>query len=150
MRHLIIRYIRPFSRPITAPEHASSPGESLRICLSSRHYPFISIKGKLSLTVEDEIEHRQDIELYVRESLVPEDDSPQMNDLRGLICLKSQRIFLWVVLVVQMLNKMNDKGDGRVGMRHRLDNTPGNLDGLFTKILEQSSENVEECTVLLQ
>jgi len=130
--------------------HASSPGESLRICLSSRHYPFISIKGKLSLTVEDETEHRHDIELYVRESLMPEDDSPQTNELRELVCLKSQRIFLWVVLVVQMLNKTNDQGDGRVGMRRRLDNTPGNLDGLFTKILEQSSENIEECTVLLQ
>ncbi|KAK5089797.1 hypothetical protein LTR70_006171 [Exophiala xenobiotica] len=130
--------------------HASSPGESLRICLSSRHYPFISIKGKLSLTVEDETEHRHDIELYVRESLVPEDDSSPMDELRELICHKSQRIFLWVVLVVRMLNKMSDKGSGWLGMRRRLDDTPGNLDGLFTKILEQSSENIEECTVLLQ
>lgn len=47
---------------------------TLRICLSSRHYPHITIKKGLSLIVERQREHDQDIEVYVQDKLIAVDD----------------------------------------------------------------------------
>lgn len=45
-------------------------GIELRICLSSRHYPTISIRKCLQLVVEEIQEHDDDIKLYLRDRLI--------------------------------------------------------------------------------
>ena len=61
--------------------HSESSFMRPRICLSSRHYPHISIEGALSLTIEHQPEHQQDIGKYVQQNFVSE-DTPQMVALR--------------------------------------------------------------------
>ena len=43
-----------------------SSSASVNICLSSRHYPYINIRNGISLIVEDQQVHDQDIIKYVR------------------------------------------------------------------------------------
>ncbi|KAK5941082.1 hypothetical protein PMZ80_006359 [Knufia obscura] len=130
---------------MVAPVH----GPPLRICLSSRHYPHISIEKGLSLVVEDEAAHANDFRIYVYHK-VTGNDSEQINNLREEICSKSLGIFLWVVLVVRILNKVSDHGLGLDAMRTRLHEIPVGLDGLFAEILAKNPDEMNNCVAVLQ
>ncbi|KAK3299614.1 uncharacterized protein B0H64DRAFT_102714 [Chaetomium fimeti] len=75
-------------------------GFSLRICLSSRHYPYVSMRKTLELTVEASEEHDRDIATYIARKLKGHDD-----DLEAKVWDRAGGIFLWVVIVVSQLNK---------------------------------------------
>ena len=128
--------------------HIRPSGHVLRICLSSRHYPHISIERGITLVVEDQTEHDRDIEIYVRRKLAPK--SIEMDELCEEVCRKSSKIFLWVILVVSMLKKIQDHGGGLHAMRNRLDQIPEDLNGLFDEILNKNSDEIENCVLLLQ
>ena len=98
-------------------------GTLLRICLSSRHYPHISIRKGLSLIIEHQNGQRDDISRYVRLRLIG-DEGHRMEELRDKVCQKSSRVFLWVVLVIPMLNKLYDRGQV-AAMETRLKEIPG-------------------------
>ncbi|KAJ9650855.1 hypothetical protein H2198_009842, partial [Neophaeococcomyces mojaviensis] len=126
-----------------------NPSFNLRICLSSRHYPHISIKKGLSLVVEKQPEHDRDIDMYVRQKLTGF-ESGEKDELRVEVCRKSASIFLWVVLVVSMLNEIDDRGTLLIDMRARLDTIPEDLNDLFAEILTKSNYDIEVCIALLQ
>ena len=67
----------------------------LQICLSSRHYPHISIEKGLSLVVEEQHEHGQDIDTYIRQKLIGS-NGENKDELSAEIRHKSASIFLWV------------------------------------------------------
>ena len=120
----------------------------LKICLSSRHYPHISIKKGISFVVEKEPGHTDDIATYVSTQLQGDRDS-RMQDLREKICNKAFGVFLWVVLVIPILNKLYD--DGEVDeMNERLERIPKKLDDLFADILKKDTENMDKSVLLLQ
>lgn len=106
--------------------HSKSSVMRPRICLSSRHYPQISIRKSLSLTVEHQPEHQQDIKTYVQQNFSGL-DSPQMKGLQEKVCLKADGIFLWVIFVVRMLKKVYDRGEGISVMLKLLEKTPQRL-----------------------
>ena len=122
---------------------------SLNVCLSSRHYPYISIRRGISLTVEDQRGHDEDIIAYVDDKLSSENGSPQMEELKSDICEKSSGVFLWVVLVVQILRKTFDHGQVHA-MRKRLREIPPELGGLFADILTRDVENKDRSILILQ
>jgi len=132
-------------------ERALEPDSSckLRICLSSRHYPHISINKGLSLVVEEQPAHGRDIETYIRQKLIGSDGEDKI-ELRTEIRHKSASIFLWVVLVVDMLNKIRDDGGSLKDMRARLDTIPGDLNKLFKEILAKNIHGVEASVALFQ
>jgi len=76
---------------------------SIDICFSSRHYPHITIKKGTELTLEDEIGHKEDIQLYIAAKLRLK-NTKAAQTLQAEILEKSSLIFLWVVLVVDILN----------------------------------------------
>jgi hypothetical protein len=78
---------------------------TLNICLSSRHYPYIQMKKRLELAVEKKWEHDHNIALYVRDKLMTRDEEI----IRGVL-VKASSTFMWVVLVVRMLNIAYDEG----------------------------------------
>jgi ankyrin repeat protein len=123
-------------------------GTSLRICLSSRHYPHISIRKGLSLVMEHQDGQRDDIHMYVRLRLIG-DEGRRMEGLRDKVCQKSSRVFLWVVLVIPMLNKLYDRGQV-AAMETRLKEVPDSLDGLFAEILARNAEDIDSSVLLLQ
>lgn len=71
-------------------QYATASSRLLRICLSSRHYLHISIEKSLSLIAEDQIGHKQDIELYIRNELAG-GNSPQTDHLRWEILDRSRK-----------------------------------------------------------
>ncbi|KAJ9655410.1 hypothetical protein H2198_005714 [Neophaeococcomyces mojaviensis] len=129
--------------------HAADSNRNLRICLSSRHYPHISIPRGLSLTIEDEAEHDADIHLYIRKKLVKA-STPKMQVLCEKLYKKSAHVFLWIVLVIPMLNGVHSDGGTTNDTIARLNEISADLDGLFADILARTSKDVGECVCLLQ
>ena len=121
----------------------------IQICLSSRHYPHISIGRGLSLVVEDQPGQRRGIETYITKRLTCL-DGPEKDDLLVKILNKSARVFLWVVLVVEMLNKLDDYGAPLSDMTARLETIPAGLNELFREILMKSDYGIETSILFFQ
>jgi hypothetical protein len=120
----------------------------LRVCFSSRHYPTITIEKGVELILEGQEGHQQDIANYLHSELKA-GRSRLVDQIIDEILERASGIFLWVVLVVQMLNKEFDRG--RIhALRKRLDEIPNGLDELFQDILTRDSQNMEELILCLQ
>ncbi|KAL6887401.1 ankyrin [Trichoderma longibrachiatum] len=136
----MIRFFENVGESITA--------GTFRACFSSRHYPHITISKGLSLVLEGQEGHAQDITSYIdselkigREALAAQ--------LRTELREKAGGIFIWVVLVVGILNKQYDSG--RVNdLRKRLHEIPGDLHELFRDILTRDSQNTNQLLLCVQ
>ncbi|CAI7624644.1 unnamed protein product, partial [Penicillium pancosmium] len=107
-----------------------------RICFSSRHYPYISIKQGVRLTLEDQSGHAEDLEMYVSSHL-----HFKNTELQSQLLDKAAGVFMWVVLVVDILNKEYRRGG--MALRKRLNELPSGLSQLFKDILKRDDENME-------
>lgn len=122
----------------------------LRICLSSRHYPSVVIQKGIEITLEDEIGHVEDIKQYIKSKLRL-GKVKQAESLRSEILEKSSRIFLWVVLVLDILN--SEYPESSISMkkiRERLEEIPPKLNDLFEMILTRDGENLERLQACLK
>ncbi|TGO14098.1 hypothetical protein BTUL_0058g00230 [Botrytis tulipae] len=123
---------------------------SLQICFSSRHYPTIVIQKGMELTLEDEIGHMDDIQNYIKSKLRL-GKSKQAEALRSEILQKSSGIFLWVVLVLDILNSEYTSGSISIKkISERLNEIPPGLNDLFEMILKRDGENLEELQLCLK
>ncbi|KAJ4129805.1 hypothetical protein NW768_006775 [Fusarium equiseti] len=118
----------------------------LRICFSSRHYPYIDIERGMRLTVEDQDGHSGDLESYIESNLRIKDPD-LVAELQKKMLVKASGVFLWVVLVVDVLNHENRRG--RLNLRKRLEQVPNGLSELFKDILRRDSTNAEELQLCL-
>lgn len=121
----------------------------LRVCFSSRHYPHIAIGKGLSVVIEDQIEHRQDIELYIRERLAGGNDH-QALDLQQKLCNRAGGIFLWVVLVIPILNRSFDQGMCMTDMVSELEKIPEDLYNVFHQIMSRDNQDMNESIILFR
>lgn len=121
----------------------------LRVCLSSRHYPHITVSKSRSLIVENQLGHGRDIDLYIRSQL-PGNHSPRIDNLRRMIRRQSAGVFLWVVLVVRLLTKAYDQGRDTATMLRQLTTIPPDLHNTFAQILPKDPDDFNECITLLQ
>jgi hypothetical protein len=129
-------------------ERAAETKTRLHICFSSRHYPTILIQRGFELILEDENEHAVDITRYINSNLRLI-NSNQAEALRTEILEKSAGIFLWVALVILILNK--EYGKGHVSaLRDRLKAIPPGLDELFEMILTRDCEEMPELRLCTQ
>jgi ankyrin repeat domain-containing protein 50 len=124
-------------------ENAKQSDSNLRICLSSRHYPYIDTKKKIELVVEQQAEHDQDIFKYVQSKL-----KVTNMDIQRRILKKAQHIFIWVVLVVELLNIEFTKGKIKA-MWKKLNEIPSDLDELFSRLLEKEDSEDDKKTAIL-
>ncbi|RVD80112.1 uncharacterized protein DFL_008019 [Arthrobotrys flagrans] len=85
-------------------QFAVSAGIQLHVCFSSRHYPHITINKGRELILEGQEGHSHDIANYLNSELKA-GRSKRIEEIRAEILEKASGIFLWVVLVVQILNK---------------------------------------------
>ncbi|KAI1427710.1 ankyrin [Xylaria sp. FL1777] len=121
---------------------------NIRVCFSSRHYPHVTMSHGLQLVLEDEDDHSDDIRQYIHSQLRI-DNNGQRQKIEDEIFDRSSRIFLWAALVVDILNKENDKG-GDVSVRKRLRQIPQGLNDLFQDILTRDNENMKEMILCIQ
>ncbi|KAF1951903.1 HET-domain-containing protein [Byssothecium circinans] len=129
-------------------ELSVSAGIRFQTCFSSRHYPHITIQKGLSLVLEGQEGHSQDITNYL-ESELKIGKSKIAQQIRSELQEKASGVFMWVVLVVGILNKEHDRG--RIyGLRRRLQEIPGDLHKLFRDILTRDSHNRDELVLCIQ
>ncbi len=141
IRDLVV-FLEELGRPT-----ASSP-INFRVCLSSRHYPHISISNGIEMTLEGQEGHDQDISDFLCSELKAGRGTVS-EAIKDEILNRSSGVFLWVALVVQILNKEYDHG--RVhALRKRLKEIPDGLDRLFEDILTRDNAHFEELILCLQ
>ncbi|KAF4216177.1 hypothetical protein CNMCM5878_007386 [Aspergillus fumigatiaffinis] len=129
-------------------ELAVDAGVHFRVLFSSRHYPYITIKRGLELILEGQPGHIQDITDYVNSELKIGHSNHAMQ-IRGELQKKASEVFMWVFLVVGILNKEYDRG--RVhALQQILHRIPGDLHELFRDILTRDSHNRNELLLCIQ
>ncbi|KAK3371664.1 hypothetical protein B0T24DRAFT_530253, partial [Lasiosphaeria ovina] len=129
-------------------ERAAGKRIRLRICFSSRHYPFIELRCGFEVILENQDEHSEDIARYISSKLRLS-KSKQAQNFRNELLVKSAGIFLWVALVISMLNKTS--AGGRVDQLQKcLSTIPMGLDNLFDMILARDDEDMDELRFCIQ
>jgi ankyrin repeat protein len=129
-------------------ELTASSEIQFQICLSSRHYPHITIEKGIDLVLEGQEGHSQDITNYIQNELKI-GKSKQAQQIYTELQQKASGIFMWVVLVVGILNREHDRG--RIhALRQRLQEIPGDLHKLFRDILTRNSYNKKELLLCIQ
>ncbi|XP_014553834.1 hypothetical protein COCVIDRAFT_28984 [Bipolaris victoriae FI3] len=119
-----------------------------QVCFSSRHYPHITIENGLELVLEGHEGHSQDITHYI-ETELRIGKSKTAQQVRAELQQKASGIFMWVVLVVGILNKEFD--DGQVyALRKKLKAIPGDLHKLFRDILTRDEHNKDRLVLCIQ
>ncbi len=122
----------------------------MQICFSSRHYPTVVIQKGIEIILEDEIGHKEDIKQYIKSKLRL-GRSKHAEPLRSEILEKSSRIFLWVVLVLDILNSEYPNSSVSINnIRERLKEIPPKLTDLFEMILTRDGENLERLQLCLK
>ncbi|KAI1845981.1 hypothetical protein JX265_014054, partial [Neoarthrinium moseri] len=116
----------------------------LRICLSSCHHPRIKMNKHLELTVEEIPDHETDIAKYLGGELRVRD-----TDMEAEIRKRANGLFLWVVIVVSLLNKAYDEGQVEA-MRATLKKIPSDLERLSLSISSKKASGRAEALVILQ
>ena len=129
---------------------AASERLHLHVCFSSRHYPEITIKRGLSLALETQEGHTHDITNYV-ESELKIGQTPVAQKVRRDLQAMASDVFMWVVLVVDILNQEFDRGRTSLKqMERRLREIPTDLHTLFRDILTRDTRNPEELILCIQ
>lgn len=108
--------------------------QSLNICFASRHYPRISIQRCEGLILEHVENHDHDILEYVLRELrfnTEQEKARLVQQITG----KAHGVFMWVVLVVRILNKQFDRGASPRQLLASIDTLPGALDSLIGNII---------------
>lgn len=114
---------------------ASKKNVKLFTCFSSRHYPSISVKAGLTLTLEDQNGHNRDLEEYVRHQLnIGQGENAR--EIRAALLQKAAGVFMCVILVVTILNKEHQRG--RIfAVKKRLEEIPPQVERTVQKDIEE-------------
>lgn len=132
----------------TLGDEASQIENRLCICLSSRHYPYIHIRHGKQLVLEDQPDHGKDLERYVQGRLKL--GKPALiREITNQMLHKAAGVFMWAVLVVDILNKEFEKG--RIfAVKARLQQIPDQLSELFKDMLRRDNDNMAELLLCIQ
>lgn len=114
----------------------------LQICFASRHYPQITIEKVISLDIVSQEGHNQDIMAFVKRNLQIGYDQ-NAREVHTRLIEKASGVFMWVVLVVRILQKVFDKGH-KHELKDRLKKTPEDLNALFYDILTRDGDRQNE------
>ncbi|KAF2734985.1 hypothetical protein EJ04DRAFT_224485 [Polyplosphaeria fusca] len=129
-------------------EIAVSINIRFQVCFSSRHYPHITIQNGLELVLEGQEGHTQDIANYIKTKLKIGRTKLALQ-IRTELQEKASGIFMWVVLVVRILNKQSDGGQVHT-LRQKLQEIPSDLHELFRDILTRDAQNKERLVLCIQ
>lgn len=133
-------------------EDISVEGEGiLSLCLASRHYPSIAIRNGVRLNLDHEAGHLDDLNWYIAQQLHIEGEGARAYEIYEQVRRKANGVFLWVVLVVNILNK--EIRHGRMFMeklQKRLEGIPAGLSALFQDTVQRDNEEMEEFLLCVQ
>jgi ankyrin repeat protein len=118
----------------------------LYVCFASRHYPVIKVPPNLQLVLEEVDEHKQDLSTYIEKLDL---EGKELAQMQRDIVAKANGIFLWVVLVVKILQKDVQRARFHA-MQSRLREIPEGLPELFKTIILRDNEHKEEFLLCLR
>jgi ankyrin repeat protein len=124
-----------------------------RVCFSSRHYPQVTMMKCQPMILDGQEGHEDDIARYVRSKLKVELNAPGDNtaeEVRIAVQAKAKGIFMWVVLVVRILNEESDRGSDNAKLRECLGQIPAELHNLFQDILQRGIHDNKYLLPILQ
>jgi hypothetical protein len=110
------------------------------VCLSSRHYPNLRSSKSIELMLESQDGHDKDIQQYIQRRLMIDGEALKRN-LVDLIESKACGVFLWVVLVVALVNQ-DDRNGNAAEIYHHFDQIPTELSELFNELIERGTKRV--------
>ncbi|KAM0723139.1 hypothetical protein Q7P37_001339 [Cladosporium fusiforme] len=119
---------------------ATSKAIDFHICFSSRHYPYVNIEKCQHFILDGQEGHQQDIASYVETKL--RGKGKKVGTTKAAVQEKAHGVFLWAVLVVQILNKEIDRGNIH-NLQRRLAEIPAGLHELFQDILNRDAQDNE-------
>lgn len=108
-------------------------GTKFHVCFASRHYPHITIERSENLVLEDQDGHKADIFSYIKKKLKISNKALK-GEMSKQIEDRASGVFLWVVLVVSILNDECSRGNVQM-IRNRLKEIPTGLTDLIQDIL---------------
>ncbi|KAK1596699.1 LOW QUALITY PROTEIN: uncharacterized protein LY79DRAFT_647661 [Colletotrichum navitas] len=101
----------------------------------------IELQGGIKLTLEDQKGHTEDLDSYVSSRLRIHNRELE-EELRPKLIGKASGVFLWVVLVVDVLNK--EYAPGGIALRKRLAEMPSGLHDLFKDMLGRDNTDRDQ------
>ncbi|TGJ79046.1 hypothetical protein E0Z10_g9716 [Xylaria hypoxylon] len=119
------------------------------VFLTSRHYPHITISTGIHLTLDGQEGHTQDLVAYI-DNMSAFGSTGRSENLKREIREKASGVFMWVVIVVEILNKEYDEGRSILRLEKSLSNIPSDLHQLFRDILTRDSRNKDELLLCIQ
>lgn len=123
-------------------------GLKFHTCFASRHYPSITVRFCEGLVVEQSKGHAQDILIYARDRLAIESDA-QRKEVLVQVMQKADEVFMWVVLVVRILNEHFDKGGSHSQLLKAISDLPDDLDALIGSIISGGGSDPELLPTLI-
>ncbi|OIW32488.1 hypothetical protein CONLIGDRAFT_271607 [Coniochaeta ligniaria NRRL 30616] len=125
-----------------------SVGVRFQVCFSSRYYPNITLVRGLILRLEHQEGHGEDIENYLSTELKI-GRTKLAEEVRAEVQEKSSGVFMWVVLVADILNKEHDDGNMHT-LRKKLRDIPAELHELFRDILTRDKLQQDRLLLCIQ
>ena len=122
-------------------------GKVFYLCLSSRHYPNLKSSKSVQLVLDSQDGHDKDIRKYIRQRLMIDAKTLKRN-LAEAIRSKAYGVFLWVVLVVALVNQ-DDRNGNAAEIYQRLKQIPTGLSDLFNELIGRGT-NSDHFRPLLQ
>jgi hypothetical protein len=119
-----------------------------RVLLSSRHYPLIRLDDCIELNLEDQQEHEADVAEYIRCKLKIGKGRLSL-EIHDAIQMRACGVFLWVVLVIRILNECDARGKTHL-LKKRLATIPDGLSELFEEILQRGTYDSNDTLLTLQ
>jgi ankyrin repeat protein len=119
-----------------------------RVLLSSRRYPHITIENCQELELEGQEGHEADIADYVRCKLKI-GKSKIASEIQAAIQARASGVFLWVVLVIRILNECDARGKKHL-LKQRFETIPDGLSELFDEILRRDTHASDELLLTFQ
>lgn len=123
-----------------------SKRKGFNLCIASRHYPKITIVKGLFMMIDDQHGHAADIATFIDKTL----HKRVRKEFKATILRRSDHVFLWVILVIPMLNRACDQGKSVSVLKSQLNAIPQDLHDLFKSILQRNMEDMQECVYLLR
>lgn len=122
-----VRDVVDYLRELT--DLAYDAGNKVSVCMSSRRYPTISVARCPEIDVEDG--NRSDVTRYVYQKIRRHADGSMPETLATSIDSKASHVFLWAVLVVEMVLRGWDAGVPPHELETMLSRIPQEIDQVF-------------------
>ncbi len=127
---------------------AALNGSQLNVCFSSRHYPHNSIQYCRNINLDCQDGHEKDIAMYVQDKLKL-GEGETADNVKNSIQAKANGIFMWVFLVIRILNEEMKNGRG-FAIEEHLAEIPGNLSELFRRSILRDECNLRDVKLGIQ